>query len=141
MKFRMVDRILDCQADLIRTRKTVSFEEYSLLKPWGRKGAFPETLVFQVAVESASLLLAHRSGRTRVGLLEEVEALRFARESRPGAVLDCEVTFENDHYVFRIQDHGVLLASGNLRLKDFPLAEAHDSEVFALRWEAIHAAP
>jgi 3-hydroxymyristoyl/3-hydroxydecanoyl-(acyl carrier protein) dehydratase len=140
MKFRMVDRILACSEMRIRTRKTVSFEEFSLLKPWGRKGTFPETLVLQVAVESASLLAAYRSGQTRIGVLEWVEDLRFAQETRPGAVLDCEVNADQSDFEFRIEVQGSLLASGRLGLRELPLAETYDPAIFALQWEAIHAA-
>ncbi len=132
MKFRMVDRILDCDERSIRTRKTVSFEEFSLLKPWGRKGAFPESLLLQVAVESAALLLARRSSHTRTGVLSSVEELRFERETRPGAVLQCDVEVMEPGFVFHIEDQHGPLAAGRLGLQELPLSQLFDPETFGL---------
>lgn len=140
MKFRMVDRILACEEGRIETRKTVSFEEYSLLKVWGRKGALPETLLLQVAVESASLLLSSQSQRRQLGVLEWVEELRFHSETQPGSVLRCEVRMEADAFIFSLEDQRGPVASGRLGLQSLPLSEYFRPENFDLQWEALYAA-
>jgi 3-hydroxymyristoyl/3-hydroxydecanoyl-(acyl carrier protein) dehydratase len=88
MKFRMVDKILQFEKGVsIETCKAVSFEEFSLLKCWGRKGAFPETLLLQCAVESASLLIAASTDFTSIGELSAGNPVRFFSQTAPGDVL------------------------------------------------------
>ena len=136
MRFRLVDRILEEAPGRIRTQKTISFEEFSLLKPWGRKGAFPETLLLQVAVESAALLL-NTGDAARTGVLEGVDDVRFLRETRPGSVLECVVNAEGDAFRFTLADPWGPLASGLLSLSPLPLESCLDPEAFVLQRAAI----
>jgi len=145
MRFCMVDRILHEAPGQIRTLKTISFEEFSLLKPWDRKGAFPESLMLQVAVESAALLLTAEEP-TRTGILEWVEELRFLRETRPGSVLNCEVRVEGAGFRFSLEDQWGPLSSGLLGLRPLPQDECREPEAQALLRAAItpgarHGAP
>lgn len=142
MKLRLVDRILSVDDSSLETEKAISFEEFSLLEPWGRKGAFPESLLLQVAVESAALLVAHRTGRGSIAVLEEVLSMRFAGETRPGDVLRCRVVAEaSGRYVFEMDTKRGCLASGGLRLREVELERCFDPEAFALTWDALHASP
>jgi 3-hydroxymyristoyl/3-hydroxydecanoyl-(acyl carrier protein) dehydratase len=139
MRFRLVDRILATEPDAIETLKTISFEEFSLLKPWGRKGAFPESLMLQMAVESASMLMAHRSRRQCLGVLDELQEVRFHAVTRPGEVLRCRVEGIGETFAFQIHGHAELLVSGSLAMRAHPLKEAFEPEAFDLQWKAIHA--
>ena len=142
MKLRLVDRILAVDDASIETEKAISFEEFSLLKPWGRKGAFPESLLLQVAVESAALLVVHRTGRTSIAVLQGVLSMRFEGETRLGDVLRCRVVAEaSGRTVFEMDTKRGRLASGELRLREVDLERCFDTEAFALTWDALHASP
>ena len=141
MKFRFVDRIFAGGADAIQTEKAISFEEFSLLKPWGRKGAFPESLLLQVAVESAAHLVTRRSGGARTAVLEEAEGVRFEWETKPGEVLRCRVeALVSSRYAFEISTEQGRLASGTLFLRELPLEACFDPEAHHLLQEALHVA-
>jgi hypothetical protein len=133
MKFRMVDRIVAVQEHYIETVKAVSFEEFNLLEPWGRRGPLPESLILQVAVESAALLVAHRSGWMHTGVLDEMEGVRFERESRPGDVLRCRVSADATGFAFAIAAD-TPVCSGVVRLREMSLKDCYDRDAFVLAW-------
>ncbi|MFA6093478.1 MAG: hypothetical protein WCU88_10505 [Elusimicrobiota bacterium] len=92
MKWRFVDRIESCEPwTSIRGRKAVSFEEYSLLKNFNRKGTLPEALALESLVQLARWLIAKSSDFTQIGTLSKVEALKFEQEAVMGDSLSLEI--------------------------------------------------
>jgi len=89
MRWRLLDRVDSFDPwKQLRGRKAVSFEEYSLLKPFGRKGAFPETLVVESCVTAVRWLAVRSSEFRRTAILTEAEAFTFYGEARAGNVLE-----------------------------------------------------
>ena len=72
MKLRMVDRILDWKPRRsIVGVKAVSFEEYSLKSPWGRKAALPESLLVEALFQLGNWLIMLSSDFTQMGLVKD----------------------------------------------------------------------
>ncbi len=143
MKFRLVDKIVDYSKGIsITTRKAISFEEYSLLKPWGRKGAFPETLILQIAVESASLLLAVTSEFREICLLKEVVSASFQKQTKPGDILsgtvDIHKTDETHWYCkFKISAGQNEISKGIFVAETIPLHSCFYTEDYILLWKEL----
>lgn len=107
MKFRLVDTIVEYYENTsINTRKAISFEEFSLLKRWGRKGEFPETLILQLAVESAAFLMAVSSQFKYIGLLKTIDHVKYKAQTTPGDILECQInTMPGDNGSYSFQYH------------------------------------
>ena len=143
MKFRLVDRIISIDKGRhIATQKAVSFEEFSLLKPWGRKGAFPETLILQFAVESACLLVAFTSGFQSICVLEEMVVAHFISHTVPGDILlgDIElVVLDQTHSrcEFGILRENKKIAKGTFIVQTVPLHHCFVPEDYMLMWREM----
>lgn len=141
MKFRLIDKITGFKKyEWIETVKAISLEEYSLLEPWGRKGAFPETLILQIAVESAALFAAASSEFRWIGLLDTVEEVRFLSETAPGDVLHTRVRAENSgrRFGFVISASEKTIARGGFVSRPVPLADFYSENDFRIIWEALY---
>ena len=143
MKFRMVDRVIECcNLKNIKTRKAISFEEFSILKVWGRKGAFPETLILQFAVESSKLLIAASSKFKQIGMVQIFSNIHFHNVTTPGDVLTGESTIVNygdNSYEFQFDIFATerKIADGNLLMTTIQLDSCYDTEKFILMWGEI----
>ena len=141
MKFRLLDRIMNCDATRLAAVKAISFEEFDLLAPWGRRGVFPESLILQTAVEAAGVLLAIQSGFASFGVLSEIAEARFHRGTEPGDVLRIEVRAEErcgGEFSFVIAIGDDLLADGRVRLVGLPLESCYgDRDSFRRRLEEL----
>ncbi len=141
MKFRLIDKITGFKKhEWIETVKAISLEEYSLLEPWDRKGAFPETLILQIAVESAALFAAASSEFRWISVLDSVEQVRFLAETAPGDVLNARVRAENggQGFTFTISASGKTIAGGGFGGRPVPLADFYSKNDFRIMWEELY---
>jgi 3-hydroxymyristoyl/3-hydroxydecanoyl-(acyl carrier protein) dehydratase len=141
MKFRLVDKIIDFEKEVsIETAKAVSFEEFSLLKRWGRKGAFPETLLLQFAVESASLLIAGSTGFASMGVLAEAGPVRFFSPSTPGDIVHASlqaasVGMNRWEIKFTLKTQREPIADGLLSMDLVALDTCFETKYYLLMWK------
>lgn len=92
MRWRFTDRVLEFEPwSRITGRKAISMEEYSLLKPFGRKGTFPESLVVESCVHLIRWLVARSSDFRQTALLRELRSFEFPTEAGMGDVLDIRI--------------------------------------------------
>jgi 3-hydroxymyristoyl/3-hydroxydecanoyl-(acyl carrier protein) dehydratase len=147
VKFRFVDKILSFSiSGSIQTEKAISFEEFSLLKIWGRKGTFPETLIFQFAVESAALFIAGSNGFETFGVLDHIDEAHFLKTTRPGDVLLGSIDLISDpdptyDFKFKISVVEKEIAHGRFGLSPVPLPEYFEKETYTLMWKDKNAPP
>ncbi|MBI5191159.1 MAG: hypothetical protein HZA22_10870 [Nitrospirae bacterium] len=149
MRWRFTDRVESFESwKAVRCRKTVSLEEYSLLKPFGLKGAFPVSLVMECCVSAARWLASASTRFEKTCLLDGVSEMTFAASpGKPGIgdaliieVRPVEVSkgsFIAECSVAAIS--GAQVAAGTL---SFTLADLHDMEDASGRetlWREIYA--
>ncbi len=88
MRWRLVDRVVEFTPwERIAGTKAVSFEEYSLLRAFGRKGDLPESLLLGACAELARWLATASSGFTHSALLRSVSDFRVDSCAGMGSVL------------------------------------------------------
>lgn len=147
MRFRLIDRVDSFEAwSAIAGRKAVSFEEYSLLKPFGRFGVFPEDLVLGGCVELGRWLVAASSSFELIAILGEVRD--FAVDARAGAGQLLEMAAE---VTLRAEDHLDLecavgcaagpVARGSIGLVLLPAHGYYDCELLKAAWGELNGAP
>lgn len=144
MRWRFLDRIdqFDEWAS-IEGRKSISLEEYSLLKPLGRKGCFPESLIVESCVHLARWLVAASSGFERTGVLQAVDHFCFDREVGPGSVLTLSLSVADRQATgvrldCRIVAGAHPVSRGTITLALLPLHEcAVDVDMRAL-WQELY---
>ena len=146
MRWRFVDRITAFEPwQAIAGRKAVSLEEYYLLRPLGREGILPESLVLESCVELARWLVAASSGFARVAELAAIERFALHRQATPGEVLhvdgrviaaadpqlslDCRVAAEGGPVAAGRLEFAVVSADGR-----YPVGELEEL------WREIHGA-
>ena len=146
MRWRFLDRIDFFEAwKELRGRKAVSFEEYSLLKPFGRKGAFPESLVLESCVTAVRWLVLRSTEFGRIPLLTEVDRFSFDCEARAGDVLEIEATLLDIEPAHIAAACSVLvgtrpIATGRLTFQSIEAARLWDPEEARTLWERLYAA-
>ncbi len=146
MRWRLVDRIdalTPWQA--ISGRKAVSFEEYSLYKPFGRKGEYPESLIIGTCVDLAQWLVMAGSDWQQCCLLAGVGQFRFAAVAGRGALLEATLTVsgrtaEQLTLACTVTSGGGPLADGELTVQLAALHEYADAGRRRLLWRELHAA-
>ncbi len=93
MRWRLLDRIGHFAPwESLRGRKAVSFEEYSLLKPFGRKGELPESLLIGTCMAAAQWLTMASSEFEHTCLLSTVETFVAKETASMADVLDVGIT-------------------------------------------------
>jgi 3-hydroxymyristoyl/3-hydroxydecanoyl-(acyl carrier protein) dehydratase len=146
MRWRFVDRVTSFEPwKRMIARKAISLEEYSLLKPFGRKGTFPESLMLESCVESVRWLVAASSGFTQVCILCEVSDFQFEREVGMGHVLEIAATVkqraENDlNVACGVNCLGENVAHGEIGVVLAPLSESFDREIIETMWRELYGA-
>ena len=159
MKWRFLDCIISFEPwAMIAARKAISLEEYSLLKPFGRKGDFPEGLILECCVEAVRWLVAASSGFAQVSVLSEIEGFRFTAkmpipataDKMPtmvgmGDVLEIAATVkqrgENDASIeccVKCSDKDA--ARGEITVALLPLNESFDREFVESMWRELYGA-
>jgi len=146
MRWRFVDRVTAFQPWLsIAGRKAVSLEEYKLLKPFGREGVLPESLVLESCVEHVRWLAAASSEFKQACVLEAVEGFNFPGQAGMGAVLEVEAKLAGGAGTSplradcRVTVSGKAIAAGKLVLGLVPLAEGFDPDFTASMWRELYA--
>ena len=144
MKWRMADVIDEVESwRRIAGRKAVSLEEYDLLRPLGRPGVCPESLLIESAVAFGRWLVVKSSEFTESALLDEVTGWKVHQPTGRGSWVQVVVTVESTTQ----QELAVLaeltdaagnpVATGRLRLRKVPLAELVDPESLRLLWTEL----
>ena len=146
MRWHLIDRITTFRKwSSVRGRKAVSFEEYSLLKPFGRKGFFPETLAVETCVELVRWFVKKSSNFNELCLLSEVEEFSFISQIGAGDVLDISASVLRNgngmvHMQCRISTGGGEVAHGRIAVELFPLAEYDNRELTEDLWKELYVA-
>lgn len=147
MRWRFADRIDAFEPwALIRGRKGISLEEYSLLERFGRRGVFPESLVLETCVHFARWLAAASSGWRHSCLLAGIEDFVYESEARMGDNLEIEIRMvepQDEGGVFRVACAASAgarrIASGTLALKRVDLDWIQDSGALEIMWRELKA--
>jgi hypothetical protein len=145
MRWQMLDRVETFSPWSSATgRKAISFEEYGLLKPFGRMGVLPETLVLETGVQLARWVVMASSSFQETCVLDDVTDFGFLSQPSLGAVLRVAVVFSDRSHdqvpaKCHIEADGVTLAEGDLTLSIMPMAEHIERDLAALTWREIHA--
>ncbi|MCY3024405.1 MAG: hypothetical protein NTW87_35980 [Planctomycetota bacterium] len=143
MKWRLIDRVDSFEPwRSIAGRKTISFEEYSLLKVFGRKGSFPESLVLESCVELARWLAAASSGFSQTAALAEVETFRFTAEADRSEVLRISArVVARERNLLRLEcavaTSAGEVAAGRFTVELLPLGEHFDTEWVTGLWREL----
>ncbi|HEY3319286.1 MAG TPA: hypothetical protein VGP72_02275 [Planctomycetota bacterium] len=140
----MIDRIDTFTAwQHIAGCKSISFEEFSLLKPFGRKGSFPESLVLESCVELSRWLTAASSSFERASVLESIERFELGRGAGCGDVL--RITADVIHrkaQALRIACEvcagNATVASGEISVGLLPLTEGFDADLIYGMWRELY---
>lgn len=92
MRWQLADRVDSFDPWVaIAGRKAVSFEEYSLLRPFGRQGTFPESLVLEACVALGRWLVTASSQFSLTGTLSAVHRFQWEAPVGMGQVIKLEV--------------------------------------------------
>lgn len=145
MRWRFADRIDAFEPwKLIRGRKAISLEEYSLLERFGRPGVLPETLVVETCVHFVRWLAAASSGWRASSRVVSFKNFTFESEAEMGDQLQIEVTgklhiIDRHLYECRVTAGEKQIAHGSVDIELIPLADLHDPESLKLMWRELYA--
>lgn len=145
MRWRFADRIDAFEPwKLIRGRKGISLEEYSLLERFDRPGVMPETLVLETCIHFARWLAIVSSGWRASCRVMSVKDFSFDSEAAMGDQLQIEVTgklhvIDRHLYECRVSAGEKQIAHGHLDLELIPLAELDNPESLKLLWNELYA--
>jgi len=142
--WRLLDRIDRFEPGrAIAGTKAISLEEYVLLRPFGRTGRFPESLVLECCVELVRWFVAASSGFAQTSYLSEVREFRIERETNTGDVLGVSASLaRRDEQTIEMQcrvdcgDNHV--AHGTVAFDLMPLAEAFDRAFIEGMWRELN---
>jgi 3-hydroxymyristoyl/3-hydroxydecanoyl-(acyl carrier protein) dehydratase len=144
MRWRFVDRMEAFEPwTFLRGRKSISLEEYCLLEPLGRKGAFPESLVLESCTQLGRWLVMKRSDFATIGLLSEVRELSFAEECGMEQSLEMTVRVQKKVEGFieaacEATAEGRLICRGVVILVFMGLGELVDPETMRATWQELY---
>lgn len=144
MRWRFADRVDAFDPwKLIRGRKGISLEEYSLLERFGRSGVMPESLVLESCVHFARWLVTASSEWRQTCLLKEIEEFVYESEARMGDNLRIDVSVKERagghvwvHCAVSADER--LIAQGNLALDLVPLTDLQDPESLSIMWQELY---
>jgi len=146
VRWRFLDRIVRFEPwRAIVGRKAISLEEYSLPRPFGRMGSFPESLVLECCVEAARWLVAASSDFAQTSYLSEVREFRIERETRMGDALEVSASLTRRdggqiEMECRVNCGDSLAARGTIVVDLMPLSEAFDGVFVQGMWRELHGA-
>ncbi len=146
MHWRFIDRVDSFEPwKEIAGTKAISFEEVSLLKPFGRKGDFPEALVLECCVELVRWLVAASSGFSLASVISGIEGFHLDRTKGPGGVLTTTAEVERcgeDELLAdcRVELMGSATAGGRIGFVLVPLEEGFDAEFVEGMWRELYGA-
>lgn len=143
MRWRFADRIDAFEPwTLIRGRKGISLEEYSLLERFGRPGVFPETLILETGIHFARWLVAASSEWRESCLLTEITEFVYESEARMGDNLRIAVNvMERNENAARVacevSAEGRSIARGELGLELIGMDIIQASEAIQIMWREL----
>ncbi len=144
MRWRFVDRIEEFQPWVsIKGLKAVSLAEYSLLNPFGREGAFPESLVLESCVHLARWLIIRSSDFKKTCLLSGLESFNFDREVGPGDILRMGITVsiggeDSLRIDCKATDGERPIGYGTLTVEMMDIAVLADPEAMKALWKELY---
>ena len=145
MRWRFVDKIESLQPwQAAAGRKAISFEEFSLYEPLGRKGVLPASLVLESCVHLVRWLVAASSEFASTCLLSEVERFALRREVGMGDSLAIAATVlarepERLRVECRADCAGSAVAEGVLSVDVLPLAACASPRETRSLWRELSA--
>lgn len=97
--------------------KVVSFEEYSLKKRWGEKGALPQSLLIESVLQLGAWLIIYSSDFKIQPFIVKIGKIDFKDNAVMGQILDLEVSIDsrNENGVImsgRVFSKGKLIVEG-----------------------------
>lgn len=146
MHWRFIDRVDSFEPwKAVAGTKAVSFEEASLLKPFGRKGDFPGALVLECCVELVRWLVAASSGFSLTSAVSRIDGFHLSRIGGPGGILTMTAEVERrgeDELLAdcRVEFSDSASAGGRIAFVLVPLAESFDPGIVSAMWRELHGA-
>ncbi len=143
----MIDRITSFEKwKSAEGKKTVSFEEYSLLHALGIEGFYPQTLALESCVEIIRLLINRSSDFTQSSIISDVEKFSFSNTIGLGDALciSASIAAKDERTVCsecRIDRAGKEIAAGQITVELSSLEEIAERELAKTIWEEIHDTP
>ena len=125
--------------------KTVSFEEYSLMKPFGRKGEMPELFAIEACVASVQWLVMSSSEFEQTAQLVGVDNFALSGMAGMGDVLRTQITVQGKNAKGILAESTVQvsrtdLASGTLEFDLVPLEPLWPSANARKMWNSLYGA-
>ena len=128
MRFELIDRVLDRQADSLTGIKTVTAAEEYLADHFPGFPVLPGVMMLEALVQAARLFVAgdgEASGRPLV--LSQVKNVRYGNMVRPGQALEVTVNLrkqDGEGYEFQGEGkvNGQVAVQGRFRLDPLPAA-------------------
>ncbi|MCB1193935.1 MAG: hypothetical protein H7A23_13290 [Leptospiraceae bacterium] len=145
MKWRFVDKIIFFESwKRIKALKAVSLEEYYILKPLGREGILPETLLMESSLQLARWFLEKSSEFTLSFVDFEIENFTIIEEVLMGESITMEVEMESKNpkemtFLSKASIRDKMVAFGDITIQITNISLLHNKERRALLWEGIYA--
>ncbi len=147
MRWRCVDHIEEYVPwQSIRGIKSVSFEEGSLLRHFGRENEYSASLLIEGCVELARWLAAASSEFSQIAVLDQVESFQFTSAVETGDRMTIVLEADSDREdckMFarcRVVDKDRAIAGGRLQLTLLPMNNYCDPDVEAALWGELYDA-
>jgi len=144
MRWRFVDRI-DAFEPWVSASgaKAISLEECNLLKPFGRKGEFPESLILESCVHLLRWLVVKSSEFESACVLDGVADFAFRESVGMGEVLGLSATIcRRDGATVEsrcvVSCSGGQVAWGTLTVRLVPLSESFDAVALRGMWDELY---
>jgi 3-hydroxymyristoyl/3-hydroxydecanoyl-(acyl carrier protein) dehydratase len=146
MRWRFLDRIETFTPWVALSGiKTISFEEYSLMKPFGRKGEMPELFAIEACVASVQWLVMSSSEFEQTALLVGADNFALSGMAGMGDVLRTQVAVQEKSAKGMVAKSTVQvshadLASGTLEFELVPLEPLWPSANARKMWDSLYGA-
>jgi 3-hydroxymyristoyl/3-hydroxydecanoyl-(acyl carrier protein) dehydratase len=144
LRWQFIDRIEKFEPwDQISGRKVVSFEEVTLLEPFGMPGDLPTSLIVESLVQLAYWLVVGSSDFIFGCVLSGVENLCVDKPVKSGCQLrlDVSVAARDSHQLevkVEADSKGDCVCRGTLTLDLIPLNELQDTNELEYMWSELH---
>jgi hypothetical protein len=124
-------------------RKTISFEEYSLLHALGIDGFYPQTLVLESCVELIRLLINSSSDFSQSSIMSQVDEFSFSVPIRLGDVLSISASIiTKDERTAcsecRVHRDGQAVGAGQVTVELFSLEQTAERELTRTIWKEAY---
>lgn len=146
MRWSFLDKVISLGDQSIAAQKAVSFEEYSLEEPLGRRGILPGTLILESILEAARILTEVRSEFKQTCLLSEIEQFEIKKFPWMGEVIFIEALIAKEKQNNMVLDccykiNNQLAGKGILAVDIVPLSDLADPIDRRALIKELYAAP